>query len=82
MIPLVGQGAIRSSVMDQTAAHPDSAQIRKMQDLVIQCMDEGAFGLSTGLVYPPGILCFNGRIDRGDPPGGQTKRFLLQPCAR
>ena len=24
-----------------------------MQDLVAQAMDEGAIGLSTGLIYPP-----------------------------
>jgi N-acyl-D-amino-acid deacylase len=54
VFPLVGQGAIRSAVMDQTAAHPTEDQMRQMQELVIQCMEEGATGISTGLMYPPG----------------------------
>ncbi|MBI9043246.1 MAG: D-aminoacylase [Anaerolineaceae bacterium] len=51
---LVGQGAIRSAVMGYSADRPSEEQIEKMQDLVRQAMEEGAAGITTGLIYPPG----------------------------
>jgi len=54
VFPLVGQGAVRSAVMGLTARRPNEEEIESMQKLVIQCMEEGAGGLSTGLIYPPG----------------------------
>ena len=51
---LVGQGSLRDSVMGETDAQPTAAQLRRMEDLVTQAMQEGAFGLSTGLEYVPG----------------------------
>lgn len=54
VFPLVGQGAIRAAVMDQTAERPSEEQMQQMQELVIRCMEEGATGISTGLIYPPG----------------------------
>jgi N-acyl-D-amino-acid deacylase len=54
VFPLVGQGAVRAAVMNQTAARPGEEQLQQMQELVIQCLEEGATGISTGLIYPPG----------------------------
>jgi N-acyl-D-amino-acid deacylase len=54
MHPLVGQGAIRSAVMGFSAKRPSEEQMDRMQGLVRQALDEGAAGLSTGLIYPPG----------------------------
>ena len=54
LFPLVGQGTVRTAVMGHSAQHPTDAQIEQMQDLVIQSMDEGAGGISTGLIYSPG----------------------------
>jgi N-acyl-D-amino-acid deacylase len=53
---LVPHGAVRLSVMgmEDRQARPD--EIRAMQELIRQAMREGAFGLSTGLIYPP--CCF------------------------
>src|SRR5882672_1554889 len=53
---LVPHGAVRLSVMgmEDRRARPD--EIRAMQELIRQAMREGAFGLSTGLIYPP--CCF------------------------
>jgi N-acyl-D-amino-acid deacylase len=53
---LVPHGAARLSVMgmEDRQARPD--EIRAMQELIRQAMREGAFGLSTGLIYPP--CCF------------------------
>lgn len=52
---LVGHGAVRAAVMgfeDRTAT---AAEIARMQALVAAAMGAGAFGLSTGLAYVPGI---------------------------
>lgn len=53
---MVGHGTVRGLVMKQDfrrAATPD--EIRRMRELVRQGMEEGAFGLSAGLEYVPGI---------------------------
>ena len=50
----VGQGAIREKVMGMSAAAPEPEQLEEMQELVRQAMAEGALGISSGLIYPPG----------------------------
>ena len=54
MCPLVGQGTIRAAVMGYSSARPTEEQLEAMQRLAEQSMDEGAIGISTGLIYPPG----------------------------
>jgi len=53
---LAGHGALRMAVMGLDAREPTPAELARMQELLSEAMDAGAFGLSTGLVYPPG--CF------------------------
>ncbi len=53
-ILLAGQGTIRGKVMGSTDAQPTAAQLEEMRSMVAQEMEEGAFGLSTGLYYAPG----------------------------
>ena len=50
----IGQGTVRIAVMGLDASPPSSTHLRKMQDLVREALEAGAFGLSTGLIYPPG----------------------------
>lgn len=50
----VGHGAVRSDVMGLEDREPTAAELEQMQALVRQAMEEGAFGLSTGLFYVPG----------------------------
>jgi N-acyl-D-amino-acid deacylase len=52
---LVGHGTIREKVMGMTDAPPNAQQLAAMQDEVRRAMQEGAVGLSTGLIYPPSI---------------------------
>jgi N-acyl-D-aspartate/D-glutamate deacylase len=54
VIPLVGQGIIRAAVMGFGEGRADAQQMAQMKDLVIRAMQQGAIGLSTGLIYPPG----------------------------
>jgi N-acyl-D-amino-acid deacylase len=53
-ILLAGHGTIRGRVLGPTDAQPNAAQLEEMKTLVARGMDEGAFGLSTGLYYAPG----------------------------
>ncbi len=52
---LVGHGAIRSAAMGNDARAPTSDELKKMRELTEEAMKSGAYGLSTGLIYPPGI---------------------------
>ena len=51
---LIGQGTIRSCVMGYEDREPTKKEYWDMKDLIATSMKEGSFGLSTGLVYPPG----------------------------
>ncbi len=55
MEPLVGHGTIRTAVMGFSDQKPTQDQLNAMQRYVEQAMEEGAIGISTGLIYPPGI---------------------------
>jgi N-acyl-D-amino-acid deacylase len=55
---LAGHGAIRMAVMGMDDAIPDDNEDEQMKGHLEEAMRAGAFGLSTGLVYPPG--CFAG----------------------
>src|SRR6185369_8533372 len=54
--PLVAHGNVRCLAMslDERPAKP--AELEQMKEAVAANMEEGAFGLSTGLVYPPGAF--------------------------
>jgi N-acyl-D-amino-acid deacylase len=50
---LTGFGTIRGKVLGSTDAQPNAAQLEEMKQYVSQAMDDGAFGISTGLYYAP-----------------------------
>ena len=52
---LVGHGTVRRAVLGTANRAPDAAELARMADLVEQAMQAGAFGMSTGLIYVPGI---------------------------
>jgi N-acyl-D-amino-acid deacylase len=54
-ITLVGHGNLRASVAGYTDKSLSDANMEKITELLTKAMSEGAIGLSTGLVYPPGI---------------------------
>lgn len=55
---LAGHAALRIAVIGREDCQPTSTELLRMQELLSEAMQAGAFGLSTGLVYPPG--CFAG----------------------
>ena len=50
---LAGFGTVRRRVLGPTDAQPTSEQLEEMKKLIGQAMDDGAFGMSTGLYYAP-----------------------------
>jgi N-acyl-D-amino-acid deacylase len=52
---LAGHGNIRGSVMGYDDRMPTKDDFSKMSALLQTAIDEGAIGLSTGLIYPPGL---------------------------
>jgi N-acyl-D-amino-acid deacylase len=53
VVPFVGHSAMRISVMDDIAMDSTPAQRAHMQAMTREAMEAGAFGISTGLYYPP-----------------------------
>jgi N-acyl-D-amino-acid deacylase len=49
----VGHGALRIAAMGFEARPAGADDLRRMERLLGEAMDAGAFGFSTGLVYPP-----------------------------
>ena len=50
----VGAAQIRRIVLGNKDVEPDAAQLAEMKRLVAEAMEDGAVGLSTALIYPPG----------------------------
>lgn len=44
---------IRLSVMGLNDREPSTEEMEKMKKLLIKCIEEGSFGMSTGMIYPP-----------------------------
>lgn len=55
-VPLVGHGNIRRCAMGSDDRQPTSAEMARMLELLGDALDAGAFGISTGLIYPPGMF--------------------------
>jgi N-acyl-D-amino-acid deacylase len=52
-VGLVGHGTIRMMVMGSEDKNPTPQELKKICAVVEQCMQEGAKGVSFGLIYPP-----------------------------
>lgn len=50
---LIPHGSVRVSVMGMEERHADAVELRAMDAMVAQGMEEGAWGLSTGIWYSP-----------------------------
>lgn len=44
---------VRLCVMGLDNREPTSEELAEMKDLLQRCIDEGCFGMSTGMIYPP-----------------------------
>ena len=50
----VGAATVRAMVVGFGDVQPTAAQLQQMQKLVAETMDQGALGISSALIYPPG----------------------------
>jgi len=54
VVALVGHGTVRQCVLGMENRPPTERELQEMKALVAEAMEAGAFGMSSGLVYPPG----------------------------
>ena len=59
---LVGHGTVRGAVLGTAARAPDRRELAAMVGEVEAAMDAGALGLSSGLIYAPGMHAAPGEI--------------------
>lgn len=62
--PLIAHGNVRGVVMGLAEGDPTETEIEAMRQLVAEGMSQGAYGLSTGLVYAPGAYAKTEEIVR------------------
>jgi N-acyl-D-amino-acid deacylase len=77
VVPLAGQGTIRAGVMGFVSGRADSSQMEKMQAEVRKAMEQGAWGISTGLIYPPGSYASTEELVELVSPAGRLKGFYF-----
>ena len=53
LLSYVGLGQVREVVMDNAQRAPTEDELKKMTTLVVDAVKQGAYGVSTGLIYPP-----------------------------
>lgn len=56
VVPLVAHGSVRLAVLGYEERRPTPEELDRMREHVDEAMRAGCYGLSSGLVYPPG--CF------------------------
>jgi N-acyl-D-amino-acid deacylase len=54
LAPLVAHGALRIAILGAEDRIPGNKEFERMKNLLIDSLEQGAWGLSTGLIYPPG----------------------------
>ena len=56
MMTFIGHGSIRANVMGFAARVSTDNELNAMKELLIEAMESGAKGLSSGLAYAPGVF--------------------------
>jgi N-acyl-D-amino-acid deacylase len=59
---LAGHGNIRGSVMGYDDREPSREELLQMTAMLDEAVEQGAIGLSTGLIYPPGVYARTGEL--------------------
>ena len=54
---LVGHGTLRGAVMGFVNRDPDEAEMEQLKATLERELQNGAFGMSLGLIYPPSAFC-------------------------
>ena len=77
LAPLVGQGNIRAGIMGFRSGPASPQDLETMQAEVAKAMDTGAWGISTGLIYPPGSYAGTEELVALTEPVGQRGGFYF-----
>jgi N-acyl-D-aspartate/D-glutamate deacylase len=64
LVPLTGHGSIRYAVMGARAAVASNRELDMMAGLLHDAFDAGCWGMSLGLMYPPGELSDRAELRR------------------
>jgi N-acyl-D-amino-acid deacylase len=59
---LVGNSALRLATTGWSNIEPKPAEIAEMRSMLREAMEEGAYGISSGLDYPPGSYASTGEL--------------------
>jgi N-acyl-D-amino-acid deacylase len=59
---LVGNGTVRTAIIGVDNKKPTKKEMKEMKNLVEEAMKDGAFGMSSGLVYLPGCYAETSEI--------------------
>ena len=62
VVPLVGHNVLRASVMGYVGRAATADEIAAMERLLEESLEAGGRGLSSGLIYPPGMYASRGEI--------------------
>jgi len=52
----IPQGNVRASILGSEERHATEEELNAMKEIVRKNLEQGAFGMSTGLIYPPGSV--------------------------
>jgi N-acyl-D-amino-acid deacylase len=61
---LIGHNTVRRAVMGTAKRDPTESELQQMEKLVEKAMQQGAVGMSTGLIYIPGTYSKTSEIQR------------------
>ena len=64
LAPLVGHGTLRAAVMGFEDRAPTAIEMQRMEALLEAALQSGAFGISTGLIYAPGLFAATDELVR------------------
>src|SRR3989442_8151653 len=82
VMQLVGHGTLRIAAMGFARRAPDRKELARMQRLMADAMEDGAWGLSTGLIYAPGSYASTEEIVEIARVAGPHRRFYPRRIRR
>jgi N-acyl-D-amino-acid deacylase len=62
LAPLVGHGTLRAVVIGFEDRAPEPEELKEMRRLAEEALEQGAFGLSSGLIYSPAVYAGTGEL--------------------
>jgi N-acyl-D-amino-acid deacylase len=75
-MPFVGHGTLRFAVKADSSAPMEASELDRMEALLEQAFDEGAAGLSFGLIYVPELFADRAELRRAAEAAARHRRLL------